>query len=40
VEAPTFENEYEKQIEEVQKKMPVKSFTEFLMNSKNTWELK
>ena len=40
VEAPTFENEYEKQIEEVQKKMPVKSFTDFLMSSKNMWELK
>ncbi len=40
VEAPTYENEYKKQIEEVQEKMPVKSFTEFLMSSKNVWELK
>lgn len=40
VEVPTFEKEYEKQIEEVQQKIPKKSFTEFLMNSENIWELK
>lgn len=40
VQAPTFEDEYEKQIEEVQKKMPKKTFTDFLMGSDNVWELK
>lgn len=40
VPAPTFENEYAKQIEEVQNKMPKKTFTDFLMDSDNVWELK
>jgi len=40
VDAPTYEREYEKQIEEVQQKTPRKSFTEFLLSSSNIWEVK
>ena len=40
VEAPTYEIEQEKQIQEVQAKTPKRSFEEFLMNSGNVWEVK
>lgn len=40
VTAPTYEKEYEKQIEEVQMRTPKRSFTEFLLNSSNIWEVK
>ncbi len=40
VDAPTYDEEYCKQIEEVQKKHPKKSFEEFLMSSSNLWEVK
>ena len=40
VAAPTYENEYEKQIAEVQKKTPKKSFRDFLLSSSNVWEVK
>lgn len=40
VEAPTYEREQERQIEEVQAKNPKVSFEEFLMNSDNVWEVK
>ncbi len=40
VESPSYETEYQKQIEEVQAKRPVKSFTDFLLNSSNVWEVK
>ncbi len=40
VEAPTYEREQERQIEEVQAKKPKVSFEEFLMNSDNVWEVK
>ena len=40
VTAPTYEREYEKQIEQVQRMTPKKSFTEFLLNSSNIWEVK
>ncbi|RNC65038.1 2-oxoacid:ferredoxin oxidoreductase subunit beta [Proteiniphilum sp. X52] len=36
----TYEKEYEKQIEEVQMMTPKRSFTEFLLNSSNIWEVK
>lgn len=40
VDAPSYETEYAKQIEEVQRKTPKKSFTEFLLSSSNVWEVK
>jgi len=40
VEAPVYDEEVEKSIETIQEKTPKKTFTEFLMNSKNIWELK
>jgi len=40
VEAPTYEMEQEKQMKEVQAKLPKQSFEEFLMNSSNVWEVK
>lgn len=40
VDEPSYERDYEKQIVEVQQKMPKKSFTEFLLNSSNVWEVK
>jgi 2-oxoglutarate ferredoxin oxidoreductase subunit beta len=40
VKEPTYEKEYEKQIEEVQARTPKRSFTEFLLNSPNIWEVK
>lgn len=40
VESPSYETEYQKQIDEVKAKKPVKSFTEFLLNSSNVWEVK
>ncbi|MDD2245921.1 MAG: 2-oxoacid:ferredoxin oxidoreductase subunit beta [Proteiniphilum sp.] len=40
VNEPSYENDYEKQIAEVQKKMPKKTFTEFLLNTPNVWEVK
>lgn len=40
VEAPTYDNEYVQQIEEVQEMSPKKSFTEFLLTSSNVWEVK
>ncbi|ULB33143.1 MULTISPECIES: 2-oxoacid:ferredoxin oxidoreductase subunit beta [Proteiniphilum] len=40
VDEPSYENDYEKQIAEVQKKMPKKTFTEFLLNTPNVWEVK
>ncbi len=40
VKEPTYEKEYEKQIEEVQARAPKRSFTEFLLNSPNIWEVK
>ncbi len=40
VEAPTYESDYEKQIAEVQEKMPKKSFTDFLLSQPNIWEVK
>lgn len=40
VTAPTYEKEFEKQIEEVQAMTPKRSFTEFLLNSSNIWEVK
>jgi 2-oxoglutarate ferredoxin oxidoreductase subunit beta len=40
VDAPTYERDYEQQIEEVQQRTPKKSFTEFLLSSPNVWEVK
>lgn len=40
VTAPVYDEEVEKQITEVQEKLPKKSFTEFLMSSSNLWEKK
>ncbi len=40
VKEPTYDKEYQKQIEDVQKMTPKKSFTEFLLNSPNIWEVK
>lgn len=40
VKEPTYEKEYERQIEEVQMMTPKRSFTEFLLNSPNIWEVK
>lgn len=40
VEAPSYDREYQKQIEEVQKDKPKKSFREFLLSSSNVWEVK
>jgi 2-oxoglutarate ferredoxin oxidoreductase subunit beta len=40
VDEPTYEKDYEKQIEEEQKRTPKKSFTEFLLSSSNVWEVK
>ncbi len=40
VEAPTYDKEYKKQIEEVQAKTPKRSFEEFLISSGNIWEVK
>lgn len=40
VESPSYETEYQKQIEEVQAKKSVKSFTDFLLKSSNIWEVK
>ena len=40
VEAPTYENEQEKQMKEVQAKAPKQTFEEFLMNSGDVWEVK
>ena len=40
VKEPTYEREYEKQIEEVQMMTSKRSFTEFLLNSSNIWEVK
>ncbi|MDD3727319.1 MAG: 2-oxoacid:ferredoxin oxidoreductase subunit beta [Dysgonamonadaceae bacterium] len=40
VEAPTYEQEHEKQIEAVQAKTPKRSFEEFLMSSSTIWEVK
>ncbi len=40
VESPSYETEYQKQIDEVKAKKTVKSFTEFLLNSSNVWEVK
>lgn len=40
VESPSYDAEYVKQIEEVQQQKPQKSFTEFLLNSSNVWEMK
>lgn len=40
VKEPTYEKEYRKQIEEVQMMTPKRSFTEFLLNSPNIWEVK
>lgn len=40
VKEPTYEKEYERQIEEVQKMTPKRSFTEFLLHSPNVWEVK
>ncbi len=37
---PTYEREYEKQIEEAQARAPKRSFTEFLLNSPHIWEVK
>ena len=39
VEAPTYEMEQEKQIQEVQAKTPKRTFEEFLMSSSNVWEV-
>ena len=38
--APSYEREYAGQLEEVRQRAPRKSFTEFLMSSKNVWEVK
>ena len=40
VEAPTYDGETARQVKEVQQQMPRKSFTEFLLNSPNVWEVK
>lgn len=40
VEAPTYDKETERQIQEVQQKTPKRSLTEFLLNSPNVWEVK
>ncbi len=40
VESPSYETEYQKQIDEVKAQKTVKSFTEFLLNSSNVWEVK
>lgn len=39
VEAPTYEEEQERQIKEVQAKTPKRSFEEFLRSSENVWEV-
>ena len=40
VEAPTYDGETARQEKEVQQQMPRKSFTKFLLNSPNVWEVK
>ncbi|MGI6074074.1 MAG: 2-oxoacid:ferredoxin oxidoreductase subunit beta [Fermentimonas sp.] len=40
VEAPVYDVEYEKQIEEVQKVTPKKPFREYVLNTSNVWEVK
>lgn len=40
VESPSYNDEYMKQIKSVQAKNPKKSFTEFLLQSPNVWEVK
>jgi len=40
VDAPSYESDYQQQIEKVQLKSPKKSFTEFLLSSPNVWEVK
>ena len=40
VDAPTYETAYQDQLEGVKAKAPYKSFTDFLMNSSNIWEIK
>ncbi|MDD3956056.1 MAG: 2-oxoacid:ferredoxin oxidoreductase subunit beta, partial [Proteiniphilum sp.] len=40
VDAPSYERDYQQQIEEVQQRSPKKSFTEFLLSSPNVWEVK
>jgi 2-oxoglutarate ferredoxin oxidoreductase subunit beta len=37
---PSYERDYQQQIEEVQMRTPKKSFTEFLLDSSNVWEVK
>ena len=40
VEAPTYDEEQERQIKKVQAKSPKLTFEEFIMNSGNVWEVK
>ena len=40
VEAPTYDGAYQAQMDEVQEKTPKQSFTDFLLKSKNVWEIK
>ncbi len=40
VEGPTYDGAYQAQMEEVQTKAPKQSFTDFLLKSKNVWEIK
>lgn len=40
VDAPSYDEEYHKQIEQVKANKPVRSFTEFLLASNNVWEVK
>jgi len=37
---PSYDRDYQKQIEDVQKRTPRKSFTEFLLSASNVWEVK
>ncbi len=40
VDAPSYDGDYQQQIEAVQQQSPKKSFSEFLLNSSNVWEVK
>ncbi len=40
VDAPSYDGDYQQQIEAVQQKSQKKSFTEFLLSSSNVWEVK
>ena len=40
VDAPSYDRDYQQQIEEVQQRSTKKSFTEFLLSSPNVWEVK